>query len=122
MKNNNKLSGFRRSDNVFGIRNHIVIMPTVHCANPIVRQIASSTSGVIPIFHQHGCNHIGDDREQVIRTLAGIASNPNVGGVLLIGLGCESVEIDEVLARLQKANRPVEQLVIQDQEQFSLRI
>lgn len=113
MRNNNKLLGFRRRDDVFGIRNHIVIMPTVHCANPVVRQIANSTSGVIPIFHQHGCNHIGDDREQVVRTLAGIGNNPNVGGLLLVGLGCENVEVDEVLARLQKFNRPVEKLVIQ---------
>ena len=111
--NNNKLSGFRRSEDVFGIRNHIVIMPTVHCANPVVWQIANSTSGVIPIFHQHGCDHIGDDREQIIRTLAGIGNNPNVGGVLLIGLGCENVEVNEIFDRLQKLNRPVEKLVIQ---------
>lgn len=113
MRNNNKLLGFRRSDHVFGIRNHIVIMPTVHCANPVVRQIANSISGVIPIFHQHGCGHIGDDRQQIIRTLAGISSNPNVGGVLLVGLGCENVEVDKVFARLQKLDRPVEKLVIQ---------
>lgn len=113
MKHNNKLLGFHRSDNVFGIRNHIIIMPTVHCANPVVRQIANSISGVIPIFHQHGCGHIGDDREQIIRTLAGIGNNPNVGGVLLIGLGCENVEVDEVFDRIQKLNRPVEKLLIQ---------
>ncbi|MBI4180939.1 MAG: UxaA family hydrolase [Chloroflexi bacterium] len=110
----NKLLGFRRRDDIFGIRNHIVILPTVHCAIPIVRQIASSISGVTPIFHQHGCDHIGDDREQVIRTLAGIANNPNVGGLLLVGLGCENVALDEVLARLHKLNRPVERLLIQD--------
>lgn len=113
MRNNNKLLGFRRNDNVFGTRNHIIIMPTVHCANPVVRQIANSTSGVTPIFHQHGCNHIGDDLEQVVRTLVGIGNNPNVGGVLLIGLGCENVEVDEVFDKLQKLNRPVERLLIQ---------
>ena len=115
---NNKLLGFRRNDNVFGIRNHIVIMPTVHCANPVVRQIANSTSGVTPLFHQHGCGHIGDDLKQVTRTLAGIANNPNVGGVLLVGLGCETIEIEEVLARLQDLNRPVEKLVIQSVGDF----
>ncbi len=114
MRDSNRLLGFRRSDNVFGIRNHIIIMPTVHCANPVVQQIANSTSGVIPIFHQHGCGHLGDDREQVIRTLAGICNNPNVGGVLLVGLGCENVEVNEVFDRIQKLNRPVEKLLIQD--------
>lgn len=76
-------------------------------------RIADGTSGVIPIFHQHGCGHIGDDREQVIRTLAGIGNNPNVGGVLLIGLGCENVEVNEVFDRIHKSNRSVEKLVIQ---------
>jgi len=112
--NNNKLLGFRRSHNVFGIRNHIIIISTVHCANPVVQQIANSISGVIPISHQHGCTHIGEDREQVVRTLAGICNNPNVGGVLLVGLGCENVKADEVFDRIQKINRPVEKLLIQD--------
>jgi altronate dehydratase large subunit len=114
MRDGNRLLGFRRRDGVFGIRNHIIIMPTVHCANPVVQEIARRNSGVIPIFHQHGCDHIGDDREQVLRTLAGIGSNPNVGGVLLVGLGCESVEVNEVFDRIQKLNRPVERLIIQD--------
>ena len=113
MGNNNKLLGFHRSNHIFGIRNHIIIMPTVNCAHPLMSRIADGTSGVIPIFHQHGCGHIGDDREQVIRTLAGIGNNPNVGGVLLIGLGCENVEVDEVFDRLHKSNKPVEKLVIQ---------
>lgn len=114
MRDREKPLGFRRSDNVFGIRNHVIIMPTVHCANPVVQRIATSTSGVIPILHQHGCNHLGDDREQVIRTLAGVCNNPNVGGVLLVGLGCENVEVDEVFSRIRKLNRPVRRLLIQD--------
>lgn len=114
MRDSNRLLGFRRSYNVFGIRKHIIIIPTVHCVNPIVQQIANSNSGVIPIFHQHGCDHLGDDREQVTRTLAGICNNPNVGGVLLVGLGCETVEVNEVFDRIQKLNRPAEKLLIQD--------
>ncbi|MCK4793204.1 MAG: UxaA family hydrolase [Desulfobacteraceae bacterium] len=114
MRNDNKLLGFRRSEAVFGIRNHVIILPTVHCASLVAWQIARSASGVVPILHQHGCDHIGHDREQVVRTLVGVANNPNVGGVLLIGLGCENVTVDEVFTMLQKSNRPVEKLVIQN--------
>ena len=65
------LRGYRRCDGLFGIRNHIVVMSSVSCANFIVEQIAKIDSDTIPITHQHGCTHMGADSEQVLRTLSG---------------------------------------------------
>jgi altronate dehydratase large subunit len=108
-----KLKGFRRSDGRFGIRNHVVAMSTTSCANSIVEHIAGADSDVIPMTHQHGCTHMGADTEQVLRTLSGTCSNPNVGGVLLVGLGCETADVSHIASRLDRSGKMVETLVIQ---------
>jgi len=109
-----KLKGYRRSDGQFGIRNHIAVMSTVSCANSVVEQIARIDADIIPITHQHGCTHMGSDTEQVLRTLSGTCNNPNVGGVLLVGLGCETVSADKVASCLDRAGKLVKTLVIQE--------
>lgn len=107
------LKGYQRRDNLFGIRNHLVVMATVSCANSIVERIAAADSDVVPVTHQHGCTHIDNDTEQVLRTLAGTCSNPNVGAVLLVGLGCETLSAETVASRIDSAGKMVETLVIQ---------
>ncbi len=109
-----KLKGYRRSDSLFGIRNHVVAMSTVSCANSIVEQIARTDADIIAITHQHGCTHMGADTEQVLRTLSGTCDNPNVGGVLLVGLGCETANAHEIASRLNHSGKLVETLVIQE--------
>ena len=109
-----KLKGYRRSDGLFGIRNHVVVMSTVTCANSVVEQIARVDTDIIPITHQHGCTHMGADTAQVLRTLSGTCDNPNVGGVLLVGLGCETVNATAIASRLDRSGKRVETLVIQE--------
>lgn len=109
-----KLKGYRRSDGLFGIRNHVVVMSTVSCANFVVEQIARVDADIIPITHQHGCTHMGADTAQVLRTLSGTCDNPNVGGVLLVGLGCETVNVTAVESRLDRGGKMIETLVIQE--------
>ncbi|MFW5732613.1 MAG: UxaA family hydrolase [Planctomycetota bacterium] len=103
-----------RGEQSAGIRNHVLVVSSVCCANFAVERIAAEHPGVIPITHQHGCTHLGDDREQVLRTLAGTCGNPNVGGVLLVGLGCESISTADIESRVSTEGRVVRSLVIQD--------
>ncbi|GAG31375.1 unnamed protein product, partial [marine sediment metagenome] len=89
-------------------------MSTVSCANSVVEQIARVDADIIPITHQHGCTHMGADTEQVLRTLSGTCDNPNGGGVLLVGLGCETANVNEIASRIDNSDRMVETLVIQE--------
>jgi len=97
-----------------GIRNHVLVVSSVCCANFAVERIAAEHPGVIPVTHQHGCTHLGDDREQVLRTLAGTCGNPNVGGVLLVGLGCESISTADIESRVDTEGRYIRSMVIQE--------
>lgn len=95
------LKGYRRKDGSFGLRNHILIIPSVHCANKVVEKIASKCEGVVYVTHQHGCSELDYDARQTQDVLVGHGSNPNVYGVLIVGLGCEVIQAKKVCEEIQ---------------------
>ncbi len=90
--------GYRRFNGRVGIRNEIWVVATVGCVNRIAERIArmagnqvrGKVDGVHAVTHPFGCSQLGDDLDRTRAILAGLAQNPNAGGVLLVGLGCES--------------------------------
>lgn len=106
--------GYKRDDGTVGVRNYVLILPTVVCAGHVARRISEEVPGTIPLVHEHGCAQSGEDKEQTKRTLIGIAKNPNVAAVLVVGLGCEGIDAPEVAEKVAKSKKPVEMLIIQD--------
>ncbi len=82
--------GYRRRDGRVGVRNHVVLLSTVACANQVVSRIAAEHPDVICIEQAAGCMALADDRAIAHRVLLGLARNPNVGAVCFVGLGCEN--------------------------------
>lgn len=99
--------GYRRKDGRVGIRNQILVLPTVGCINNIseeIARIAREKSGYEEIYavpHAYGCSQLGDDLLATQHILAGLASNPNNGGVLVVSLGCENNRSEDFLRCLQ---------------------
>ena len=89
-----KLYGYRRKDGRVGFRNHLVVLSTAVCANKIVSDIEYKFRDVIAITNPSGCVILPNEVERIKAILLGIARNPNVGGVIFAGLGCESVEAE----------------------------
>jgi altronate hydrolase len=94
--------GYRRANGKAGTRNYIAVISTVNCSATVSKYVAHrfdqslfreypNVDGVIPFTHGSGCGmqYRGSAHEMLNRTLAGIARHPNIGGYLLIGLGCE---------------------------------
>lgn len=106
--------GYRRPDGRAGIRNHVLILSTIVCANEVADRIFRSVEGVVPVVHPHGCGQLGVDFEQTKRTLVGVALNPNVASVLVVGLGCEKMEAKMVAGEIAARGKRVETLVIQE--------
>lgn len=107
--------GYRRRDGRAGVRNHVLVLASVQCANGAVRRIAQLTPGVVPLTHVYGCSQLGDDLAQTTRTLEGFAAHPNVAAVLLVGLGCESLDAAALAERLAAAGVVVRRLTIQEE-------
>ncbi|MDO3386221.1 altronate dehydratase family protein [Gilvimarinus sp. SDUM040013] len=105
--------GFKRDSGKVGTRNYIGILTTVNCSATVARQIATMFSypgalddfpnvdGVVALTHESGCGMRaeGEGYEILQRTFEGYAAHPNFGAVLLIGLGCETMQVDGVLAQ-----------------------
>ncbi|MDP8386121.1 UxaA family hydrolase [Campylobacter jejuni] len=111
-----KIMGYRREDGKFGLRNKVIIIPSVHCANKVCENIARKCNGAVYINHQHGCSQLEFDALQTRDVLIGHGSNANVFGVLIIGLGCEVIQAKAVAEKIKEAMpyKKVEYLVIQE--------
>lgn len=99
--------GYKRATGRVGTRNYIAVLTSVNCSATAARMIAGhftpevlapypNVDGVAAFVHGTGCAMGGDGTgfELLQRTLWGYAKNPNVGGVLMAGLGCEMMQID----------------------------
>jgi altronate dehydratase large subunit len=106
--------GYKRPDGKVGVRNHVVIIPSVACANEVCNAIALKVKPTVSIPHQHGCAQLAFDAEQTARTLIGVGKNPNVAAVLVIGLGCEVVNSSMIASKIAESGKPVKNLVIQE--------
>ncbi len=106
--------GYKRSDGKVGVRNHVIVLPSVACSSEIGNAIARKVKGVISISHPHGCAELPFDAEQTERTLVGVGKNPNVAAVLVVGLGCEVVGAPSIASKIAESGKPVQCLVIQE--------
>lgn len=103
--------GYKRKNGDVGIRNELWVIPTVGCVNGVAMAIIESFKeacldsgialkqldwfdGVYRWNHEYGCSQMGDDHANTRITLQNIASHPNAGGVLILGLGCENNQIE----------------------------
>jgi altronate dehydratase large subunit len=104
----------RKDDNCVATRNYVAVIPTVFCANEVAQAIGQKHPLCRPLLHNKGCGQLQPDKDIVTRTLVGLGLNPNVGGVILVGLGCEGVSPDTVYKGIADRNRWVEKIIIQD--------
>ncbi len=121
--------GYLRENGRVGTRNYVAVISTVNCSAHTSRQIAHhftrerlaaypNVDGVIALTHLAGCsNRInGADYVLVQRTLAGMARHPNIAAYIIVGLGCETNQIADLVANygLNGSHTPPS-LTIQDE-------
>ncbi len=109
-----KFLGYRRGNGTVGTRNHVLIFPTVVCASAVAQMIGNKVPGTVHAIHGCGCGHIGEDKEQVMRTMVGFTGHPNVAGVLLVGNGCELITPEVIAEELEKVGQRFETVSVQD--------
>lgn len=105
-----EFDGYVRRGRRAGIRNTVLILPSVICSGVVAESIAEAVPEAVCAPHDHGCGQIGADKDQTRRTLLHVAENPNVAGVVVVGLGCETLDSERLAADL---DLPVRQTAIQ---------
>jgi altronate hydrolase len=118
-----RFEGIVRADGRVATRNYIGILTAVNCSATVARAMADRFSplvdpealapwpnvdGVVALTHGAGCatDSQGEGLKVLRRTLSGYARHPNFAAVLVVGLGCETNQINEMLAEAQLATGP----------------
>ena len=105
------LTGFLRADGRKGIRNVVAVAYLVECAHHVARAIVTKSDDPdVHLIGFPGCY----PNAYALKVMQAIGAHPNVGGVLLISLGCESFNREALRASIAASGRPVEVLVIQE--------
>jgi altronate dehydratase large subunit len=107
------VSVYRRAGGEIGVRCHLLVIPSVFCANQEAVEIAepfrdtawgeNGENYVHALTHGSGCCQTGFDEEASLRTLTNIACHPNVGGVLIVTLGCSPFCVNDRLFQAVQA-------------------
>ena len=106
--------GYQRSDGSVGIRNYILVVSTVQCANNVAIRIAEKTNAV-SITHDFGCMEFEENSNRTELGLIKACENPNVYGVILVGLGCEQIDANKMYDYIKGINKPVYKILIQEE-------
>ena len=115
---NAEFLGYQRDDGTVGTRNYIGILTSVNCSGSVAKFVAEeaeksgllkrykNVDGVVPIVHGSGCGmaNSGEGYDLLFRTLSGYARNPNFAAILLIGLGCEVMQITDLVGKNRLQN------------------
>lgn len=105
--------GYARPNGSIGTRNYIGIISTVSCANDVTWWISQRVKSCAPFLHGQGCCQTQPDLDLATRTLISLGWNPNLAGVLVVSLGCESLSADTIVEDIAKSGKPVGKIVIQ---------
>src|SRR3954469_9813679 len=100
--------GYPRSDGRVGVRNHVLVVPTVICSAVVAERIAAAIAPVgAALPHLAGCGKLGPDMSLTHDTLAAYTRHPNVGAVIVVALGCEQVVAQKLAEAARQAGKPV---------------
>lgn len=101
-------TGYLRPDGRKGVRNLVLVVYTVECAQHVAHAIAAGEEDV-QVIGFAGCY----DNAYAIRLMVALARHPNVGAVLSVGLGCEYTQPEGIATAVRNSGRPAEWFFIQ---------
>jgi len=103
--------GWRRENGRMGVRNHVIILPVDDLSNAAAEAVANNIKGALAIPHAYGRLQFGADLDLHFRTLIGVGANPNVAGVVVIGI--EPGWTGKIVEGIALSGKPVEGFAIE---------
>lgn len=111
--NDRGMCGYRRANGEIGIRNVLLVLPVGQCGNELAVRCASGIDGAFPLLTTQPCAHLGDDNAAAKDCLIGWGRNPNAAAVLVLGIGCDALSVDEIADAIAETGTPVECLTVE---------
>lgn len=113
-----KFFGYRRPNGTVGIRNYVGVIPAINCLNKMAKIIENRVNGTISFCHIGRCDYLGSDRDTVMKTLIGLGKNPNLGAIIVLGVGCENTSGSKIAAEIKKTGKQVVEINLNNEESF----
>jgi len=128
---NKTFLGYKRKDGNVGTRNYYLVVPTSMCISQIAREVAeridsneeilrkySNLNGIVSIPHTEGCGcDSGLQIDRLMQVIKGYVRHPNVGGCLMMDLGCEQTNYDKMYTYLkstvEEGLKPIDWITLQ---------
>lgn len=105
------LEGYRRENGRVGVRNHVIVLPVDDLSNAACMTVGGQIAGTLPLPHAYGRLQYGADLELFFRTLIGTGANPNVAGVVVVGI--EPNWTARIAEGIAETGKPVEAFSIE---------
>lgn len=103
-------NGYLRQNGSKGIRNRVLVLYTVKCAEFVARRIVDECNhNDVELVGFDGCT----DNQYAVNLLISLIRHPNVGAVLAVGLGCEYVQPERLAAIARQEGKPAQWMFIQ---------
>lgn len=110
------MMGYVRPDGRYGVRNYVLVLSSVGCANHVADLIAKGIPGAVSLRNAKGCGQLGKSAEMMSRCLVNLSQNSNVFGTVVVGLGCETMRPHELAQRMRSlSDKPVYDITIQEE-------
>ena len=106
------IMGYSRKDGTFGIRNNIIVISLVQCSNNAAQQIANACD-VCATFVDAACGEFPDRFARTLKGFITAGTHPNTYGVVLLSLGCQQTDPEDVAKEIRKTGRPVVSISLQ---------
>lgn len=104
--------GYERPDGSVGVRNYVAVISGGRCANELAAKITNEVKGTVALLPDYVCVRLGDDNKRALRTLIGLGCNPNVSSCVVVGIGCEQIDMVALGNGIAKSKKPVEVLTV----------
>lgn len=103
-------NGYLRADGRKGIRNVVAVIYLVECAHHVARRVVDlAQDDSVHLLGFPGCY----PNDYSLRVMKSLATHPNVGGAVLVSLGCEGFDRESLTTAIEASGRPVRTVVIQ---------
>ncbi|MEA0983917.1 UxaA family hydrolase, partial [Salmonella enterica] len=99
----------------FGLHNFVMLLPTSCSATKGAQDVALKVKGATLVNNDFGCCQVAGDARLTEKTLINVANNPNVGAIVVVGLGCEGAEPLRIAEEITEFGKPTYCITIQEE-------
>jgi altronate dehydratase large subunit len=117
-----EFKGYRRRDGGVGIRNLVAVIASTGCINEVPSLACREIQGAVPMGHNLSCSHLGEDLKRSVRTIVNLCGNPNLYGVVLVGMGCEQMTAEDLYERARGFEKPLELFTLQKEGDWDMLV